>query len=116
MEPHIVKVPLPADEFGTVVAEHRHGMIKVVVDIEKRVLALGGDLHADGEQRLLDDGSRQEDIWGANIYPGKPPGEQIEYTSMINIRPRQGNRSMDITEATLRDAVAGVIRSLLPLF
>ncbi|TSC71668.1 MAG: hypothetical protein G01um101438_973 [Parcubacteria group bacterium Gr01-1014_38] len=114
MDTPIVRARLTAEEFSAAL-EDSPEFAKVVVDTARRVLVFGIDLHADGEQLLLDDGSRQEDLWGANIYPGKPPGGQIEYTSMINIRPRQGNRSMDITEATLRDAVASVIRSLLPL-
>ncbi len=90
-------------------------MVKVVVDVARNVLAAGGDLHADGEQVLLDDGARQEDLWGANVYPTQPHERQIEYTSLINIRPRQGNRSMDIEDASRRTAVESLIRMLLPL-
>ena len=67
-------------------------MVKYVVDVERRVIGIGGELHADAEQFLLDDGSRQEDLWGANYYPGEGPEDCIEYTALINIRPAQGNR------------------------
>jgi hypothetical protein len=77
-------------------------MVKYVVDVERGVLAVGGEMHADAEQVLLDDGSRQADLWGANYYPGRGPGGCIEYTSLINIRPAQGNRSMEVQDPTVR--------------
>ena len=69
-------------------------MVKYVVDIERGVAAVGGELHADGEEILLAGGSLQNDLWGANYYPGRGVDGCIEYTSLINIRPAQGNRSM----------------------
>lgn len=83
-------------------------MVKVVVDVERRVVAVGGQLHADAEHLLLEAGSRQEDLWGANYYPGKAPDECIEYTALINIRPAQGNRSMEIADAALRERVRDI--------
>jgi hypothetical protein len=69
---------------------------------------LGGKLHADEEALLLEHGSRQEDLWGANYYPGRGPEGCIEYTSLINIRPAQGNRSMVVED----DAVRGRVREI----
>lgn len=83
--------------------------IKVAVDIERRILAGGGYLHADCEAELLGDGSRQEAIWGANWNPFI---QNIVYESLINIRPRQ-NRSMEILDAKIREQVAQVIQQLL---
>lgn len=83
-------------------------MVKYVVDIERRIAAVGGQLHADAEQLLLDAGSRQGDLWGANYYPGRGPDECIEYTALINIRPAQGNRSMFIAD----DVIRGRVREL----
>ena len=65
-------------------------MVKYVVDVERGVLAVGGEMHSDAEQVLLEDGSRQADLWGANYYPGRGREECIEYTALINIRPAQG--------------------------
>lgn len=84
-------------------------MIKAVVDVQRKVMAVGGELHADAEAVLLDDGSRQEDLWGVNLYPDKPEGDQIEYTALINIRPRQRNRSMEIQDAALRERIQGIV-------
>jgi hypothetical protein len=83
-------------------------MVKYVVDVERGIAAVGGELHADAEQLLLEDGSRQEDLWGANYYPGRGEGGCIEFTSLINIRPSQGNRSMEIED----DAVRARVREL----
>ena len=83
-------------------------MVKYVVDVERGIAAVGGELHADAEQLLLEDGSRQEDLWGANYYPGRGEDGCIEFTSLINIRPSQGNRSMEIED----DAVRARVREL----
>ena len=77
-------------------------MVKYVVDIERAIAAVGGELHADEEELLLEHGSRQENLWGANYYPGRGRDECIEFTSLINIRPAQGNRGMTIEEPSLR--------------
>ncbi len=88
-------------------------MVKYVVDLERRVAAVGGDLHADAEQLLLESGSRQTDLWGANYYPGKGSDSCIEYTALINIRPAQGNRSMLIQESEIRDRVREITFALI---
>jgi uncharacterized protein DUF5674 len=80
-------------------------MVKYVVDVRRRLIAIGGELHADAEQVLLDRGSGQADLWGANYYPGRGPDECIEFTALINIRPAQGNRSMEIGDEAVRRAI-----------
>jgi hypothetical protein len=88
-------------------------MVKYVVDIERRIAAVGGELHADAEHLLLQSGSRQTDLWGANYYPGRGPDGCIEYTSLINIRPAQGNRGMLIVDPAIRERVRELTFSLL---
>ena len=80
-------------------------MVKYVVDVQRGIAAVGGEMYADAEQALLEDGSRQPDLWGANYYPGRGREECIEYTSLINIRPAQGNRSMEIQDPAVRGRV-----------
>jgi len=67
-------------------------LVKIVVDIRRRLLAGGGEMHADCEALLLSEGSEQDDLWGANWYPAE---QRIEFESLINIRPRLGNRSIE---------------------
>jgi hypothetical protein len=88
-------------------------MVKYVVDVERGVAAVGGEMHADAEQALLEDGSRQADLWGANYYPGRGREECVEYTALINIRPAQGNRSMEIQDPALRERVRQLTRALI---
>lgn len=88
-------------------------MVKVVVDIGVKRIALGGDLHADGEVLLLGSGSRQCDCWGANIYPRLAPEKRIEYTALINIRPKQSNPSMEILDEGIRARVRTLIEQLV---
>ena len=101
----ILAEPITTDVLRTLVDRFFEDMVKYVVDLERRVVAVGGELHADAEALLLEDGSRQRDLWGANYYPGRGSDECIEFTSLINIRPAEGNRSMEIQDESLRGHV-----------
>lgn len=97
-----------------VVARERFGdMVKAVVDIEKQIMAIGGELHADEEQVLLEQGSKQEDLWGINLYPDTVTEDWLEFDSMINIRPSQGNRSRGVDDPALQTRIRAVISSLV---
>lgn len=84
-------------------------MIKAVVDIKKEIIGIDANMHADIEQLLLSDGSEQFDLWGINLYPEDPAEDFIEFDSMINIRPRQGNRTRDVEDAATRDKIKSVV-------
>ncbi len=88
-------------------------MVKVVIDIEKECVGIGGDLHADAELLLLQKGSRQGMIWGANLYPWHEPDKRIEYTALINIRPHQDNPSMEIGDPHIREKIRKIMESLV---
>ena len=96
---------IASDTLRTLLDRFFEDMVKYVVDVERGIAAVGGELHADAEALLLEDGSRQQDLWGANYYPGRGPDECIEYTSLINIRPAQGNRSMEVEDREMRERV-----------
>jgi hypothetical protein len=85
-------------------------MIKLAVDIRRNILAGGGEMHADCEKVLLDNGSEQDDIWGANWYPDE---QRVEYEALINIRPHLSNRGMVIQSEEVRKRVAEVTLSFL---
>ncbi|MGH8500354.1 MAG: DUF5674 family protein, partial [Methylococcales bacterium] len=86
------------------------GYIKVAVDIRREILAGGGVMHADCEAVLLESGSKQEDIWGADWYPNE---KKVDFKSLINIRPRQNNRDMDIQDQDLKQKVERIVRKHL---
>lgn len=86
--------------------------VKAVVDIKKGVMAIGGEMHADGESALLADGSRQDDLWGINLHPEQKGENFVEFDSMINIRPRQGNRSRSVESQEIRAKIIALVRQL----
>jgi len=88
-------------------------MVKAVIDVEKGIMAIGGELHADEEAFLLARDSKQENLWGINLYPERDFTEMIEFDSMINIRPRQNNRSRGVEDPTVREQIINITRKLV---
>lgn len=96
-------------------AESKFGdMVKAVVDIEKEVMAMGGELHADEESLLLDKGSNQDELWGINIYPDISMPDALEFDSMINIRPSKNNPSRNIEDEVIREKITKIVNTLIP--
>ncbi len=87
--------------------------VKFVADTNQGLLAVGGDMHVDAEQVLLENGSRQSDLWGGNFYPDETPAKRVEFTSFINIRPRDGNSSMEIQDEALKNEISSLCSKLL---
>ena len=81
--------------------------------MERGVIAVGGQLHADAELLLLEEGSRSQDLWGANYYPGRGREGCVEFTSLINIRPAQGNPGMEVLDPALRERICTITYALL---
>ncbi|MGE0127170.1 MAG: DUF5674 family protein [Blastocatellales bacterium] len=81
--------------------------VKLAVDIEREVVAGGGELHADCETILLEEGSKQEDVWGADWWPLT---REVRYGSFINIRPGQNNPAMEILDPAIRERVNTIVR------
>jgi len=88
-------------------------LAKAVVDVERRIMALDGELHADEEALLLENGSRQESLWRINIYPELEGSDRIEFDSMINIRPSQGNRSRGVDDPEIREKITQIVAELV---
>ena len=109
----IISEPFSAQRLAELAAERFGDMVKAVVDINQRLLALGGGLHADEEAALLAQGSTQADLWGINIYPEKPRPEWVEFDSMINIRPRLGNRSRGVEDGAVQQLILEIVDSLI---
>lgn len=88
-------------------------MIKCVVDVEKDIIAIDGELHADLEELLLENNSSSQDLWGINLYLEKEKEDRIEYTALINIRPSLDNRGMEIESNTIKDKIKNIIDRLI---
>lgn len=99
----------PTPQQITEMLEELQTYIKLAVDVERGIVAGGGEWHRDCEQVLLDAGSRQEDIWGADWSPVK---REVRFEALINIRPRQNNRSMLIQDAQLCARIEKTVRSI----
>lgn len=84
-------------------------MVKGVVDVEKGILAVDAALHADLEKMLLENGSKQDDLWGINLWFEDEGEDLIEFDSMINVRPRQGNRTRDVENPEVRAKIVEVV-------
>jgi hypothetical protein len=109
----VVERRIAPGELARLAALFFEDMVKYVVDLERRVAAVGGELHADGEALLIEEGSDQRDLWGANYYPGRGEDGCIEYTALINIRPGQGNRSMEVEDPGVRRRIRALTFELI---
>lgn len=109
----VITTPITKDELRQIAKERFGDMVKAVVDIDKKIMALGGDLHADEEAILLQQGSAQKNLWGINIYPDLPENEWLEYDSMINIRPSQNNRSRSVENKEIRSQITEIVKKLI---
>jgi len=84
-----------------------------VISYGKNIMAIGGELHADGESILLDSGSEQQNLWGINLYPQKKGEEFIEFDSVINLKPSQGNRSRGIENPKVQEKIKEIVERLI---
>jgi hypothetical protein len=93
-------------------AEKMYGnLVKGVVDLHKNILIIDAEMHADEEQELLEQGSKQNDLWGINLYPSKfGTNDFIEFDSMINIRPRQQNMSRGVDNPEVREQIIALVK------
>lgn len=113
MQIRIVEKPISKKDLLNLAEEGFGDLVKAVVDIEKEIMAIGGELHADEEVLLLNSGSRQENLWGINLYPQKTKEEFIEFDSVINLRPAQGNRSRGIDDLKIREKIKDIVKKLI---
>lgn len=109
----IIENPLSYEEFRSVSEEAFPGVVKGVVDLEKEIIAVGGEMHADEELILLEKGSKQENLWGINFHLDQPAEEWIVFDSMINIRPRQGNRSRTVESEEIQKRILVIAQKLV---
>jgi len=105
----IIREALTREEFIEMAATLFGDMVKGVVDVERGVLAIDAELHSDLEAVLLEDGSKQANLWGINLYPDLPRNEWVEFDSMINVRPSQGNRGRDVEDQAIRNMILGIV-------
>lgn len=110
----IIKKEISLNEFKKICQARFGNLVKAVVDIENGILVIDADLHSDEEALLLTQGSRQEDLWGINLYPdlfGK--NDWIEFDSIINLRPSQGNKTRGINDEKIQKKIKDIVNRLI---
>jgi len=105
----ILGKPVAIHELNKIAADTFGDLVKAVVDIGRALIAIDAELHSDLEALLLEDGSRQEDLWGINFYPGLGAGEFVEFDSMINMRPSCGNQSRGVDDKKTQQKIIEVV-------
>jgi hypothetical protein len=109
----IISEKITREELKRIADEDYGFYVKAVVDIENEIIAIGGELHSDEERLLLENGSLQDNLWGINILLENEKHERVEFDSMINIRPRQGNRSKSVEDSSIREKIISIVNNLL---
>jgi Protein of unknown function (DUF5674) len=109
----IVDGPISMSELATMARAGFGDLVKAVVDVERGIMAVDGELHSDEEALLLEHGSEQRHLWGISIYPDLPAEERIEFDSMINVRPSRGNRSRGVDDPELRTRILVIVEGLV---
>jgi len=109
----IIKESIKKDELIFLAQNYFGNLVKAVVDVERKIIALDAELHADLEALLLENNSKQKNLWGINLYPMQSEEEMIEFDSMINIRPSQNNRSRDVKDLKIREAIRKIVKKII---
>ena len=112
MNIRVITEPITKAELAVIAKERFGDLVKCVVDVEKGIMAIGGELHADEEAILLEQGSVQNNLWGINLYPDIEGDDWIEFDSMINLRPSQNNRSRGVEDAEIRENIITIVNQL----
>ncbi len=105
----IIKTTLSLNELKGLSADTFGNLVKAVVDVDRELIAVDAELHSDLEALLLEDGSKQKNLWGINFYPQLQGEEFVEFDSLINIRPSQGNRSRGVENQELRQKIVSIV-------
>ena len=105
----IIREILTVGELQQMAAGMFGNLIKAVVDVDRQIIAVDAELHSDLEALLLEDGSKQQNLWGINLYPELKGDDFIEFDSMINMRPSQGNRGRGVDDERTRKRILDVV-------
>lgn len=105
--------PIRLDELRDMAAAMFGDMVKAVVDIGRDIMAVDAELHADEEALLIENGSDQNSLWGINLYPELEEDDFIEFDSLINLRPSQGNRSRGVENPEIQDRIRNIVNRLV---
>ncbi len=109
----VVKDKISIEELRQMAKAGFGDLVKAVVDVEMGCMVVDAELHADEEAFMIKDGSKQENLWGINIYPDLELDQRIEFDSMINLKPAQGNRTRSVEDQAVREKIINIINGLI---
>jgi len=110
----LVKHPISTQTIEKMAKQKFGNMVKAVVDIDKKIMVVDAELHADQESLLIQSGSKQANIWGINLYPEKYGSlDFIEFDSMVNLRPSQNNLSRHIEDKKIQAKIRKIVDKLI---
>lgn len=113
MEVRIIKEKITKEQLKKIAEQGYNSILKAVVDVEKEIIALGGELHSDANILLIKKGSQQKNIWGINLYLNKSKNNWIEFISLINIRPSEKNLDMEIKNQAIKEKIMKIVNKLI---
>lgn len=114
IEIYLIKEPITITELKKIAEERFGDLVKAVVDVSQKIMAVGGGFHSDEQTFLIEKyESKSEDTWGINLYPDKPKNEMIEFDSVINIKPLQDNRSRSVEDEKIKEEIKEIVYKLI---
>ncbi|MBI2025362.1 hypothetical protein HYT04_01045 [Candidatus Kaiserbacteria bacterium] len=114
METQIVKDGITREELRALAHEQYGDIIKAVVDVERGIMGVGGELHVDIQSLLIEkEHSRGDTTWGINLYLDKTGGEFIEFDSMVNLKPALGNKTRAVESVEVQEKIKEIVRRLI---
>ena len=110
----VIEQQVQKSELSDLELKTRYGaLVKAVVDIKRAIMVAGVTMHSDAEEQLLEKGSEQGDLWGINLYLQESGDEWIEFDSMINLRPSQGNDSRGVDDPATQEKIREIVGTQL---
>lgn len=109
----VIKTQVTIEELKEMAQKMFGNLIKAVVDVEKEIMAVDGELHADEESLLMENGSKRENVWGINLYLDLPDEKWIEFDSLINLKPSLNNRTRWVDNQEKRDKIIQIVNKLV---
>ena len=109
----IIKDEITIGELKEMAQKMFGNLVKAAVDVEKKIMAVGGELHSDEQELLIEKGSEVKNIWGINIYPEIKDKNWIEFDSVINLKPHLGNRTRNVDSPEIKQKIIIIINGLI---
>lgn len=110
---HLIDKPISKDELQKIASEGFGNLVKAVVDISKEIMVIDASLHSDEEAHLIAKGSKQQDLWGINLYPALEGEDFVEFDSMINLRPNSGNMTRGVEDTSIQKKIRNIVSKLI---